>query len=60
MAADLALTGHAQPIREANLRLDLKFAGSTTVLINIIIWALFDSKIEITRKRNVLLDYKTK
>jgi hypothetical protein len=60
LAADLALTGHAQPIREGNLRLDLKFAGNTTVLINIIIWALFDSKIEITRTRNVLLDYKTK
>ena len=60
LAADLALTGHAQPIREGNLRLELKFAGNTTALINIIIWALFDSKIEITRTRNVLLDYKTK
>jgi hypothetical protein len=60
LAADLALTGHAQPMREGHLRLDLKFAANTTVLINIIIWALFDSKIEITRSRNVLLDYKTK
>jgi len=60
LAADLALTGHAQPIREGNLRLELKFAANTGALINIIIWALFDSKIEITRTRNVLLDYKTK
>ena len=60
LAGDLALTGHAQPMREGSLRLTLKFTGATTLLINIVIWALFDSKIEITRTRNVLLDYKTK
>jgi len=60
LAGDLALTGHAQPMREGSLRLTIKFTLATTALINIVIWALFDSKIEITRTRNVLLDYKTK
>jgi hypothetical protein len=59
LAADLCISGHAQPLREGNLRLEMNFAEATQGLINIIIWALFDSKIEITRLRDVLLDYKS-
>ena len=59
LAADLAIAGHAQPLREGNLRLELNFTSATTALINIIVWAVFDSKIEITRMRDVLMDYKS-
>jgi len=59
LAADMCLSGHSQIMREGHLKLELNFANNTAALINIIVWAIFDSKIEITRNRNVLLDYKS-
>jgi hypothetical protein len=59
LAPDMCLSGHAQPMREGNLRLELGFANETAALINLVVWAIFDSKIEITRTRDILMDYKS-
>ena len=59
LAADLALCGHAQPLREVGLNLELKFGTATTGLINVVLFALFDSKLEITKDRKVLMDCKS-
>ena len=60
LAPDMSIGGgYAQPMREGNLRLEINFTDSTTALMNVIVWAVFDSKIEITRMREVLVDYKS-
>jgi hypothetical protein len=55
----MCVGGHAQPYREGNLRLDLKFEEALEAAINVIVMAVFDGKVEITQHRNVLTDYKT-
>ena len=59
LAPDLALTGHEQPYRDGNLRLEFKFANALPSTINVILMAVFDGRVEITKSRDVLLDYKT-
>jgi hypothetical protein len=59
LAPDLALTGHEQPYRDGNLRLEFKFAKSLPKTINVVLMAVFDGRIEITKSRDVLLDYKS-
>jgi len=58
LTPDLTLTDHAQPYIEGNLRLEVKFSAALPNSINVIIMAIFDGKVEITRQRNVLVDYK--
>lgn len=58
LTPDLSICGHAQPYREGNLRLELRFEKALEQSINVIVMAIFDGKVEITRQRNVLLDYK--
>ena len=49
------------PYRQANvphnIRLDLQFKASLTRTINVLIYAVFDSTIEITKLRDVILHY---
>lgn len=59
LAPDLALMGHEQPYRDGNLRLEFKFAAPLANTINVVLMALFDGRIEVTKARDVLLDYKT-
>ena len=59
LAPDLALTGHEQPYRDGNLRLEFKFARALPTTINVVLMAVFDGRIEITKSREVLLDYKS-
>jgi len=58
LTPDLSLTDHAQPYQEGNLRLEIKFGEVLGTTINVIIMAVFDGKVEITRQRDVLVDYK--
>lgn len=59
LTPDMTMAGHAQPYREGNLRLELKFGKALTDAINVVVMAVFDGIIEITRHRNVLTDFKT-
>ena len=49
------------PYREvtttSNLRIDLKFSAALPSTINLLLYALFDSSIEITQTRDVLPEY---
>ena len=49
--------GHLQPINTGNLRLDLQFATALDDKINVIVYAEFDSLIEINGLRVVITDY---
>lgn len=58
LTPDLSIGGgYAQPMRDGNLKIELNFSEGTAVLMNIILWAVFDAKIEITRTREILVDY---
>ena len=59
LAPDLAIVGHEQPYRDGNLRLEFKFAKSLPNTINVVLMAMFDGRIELTKSRDVLLDYKS-
>jgi hypothetical protein len=59
LAPDLALAGHEQPYRDGNLRLEFKFAKALPATINVVLMALFDGRVEVTKSRDILLDYKT-
>ena len=59
LTPDMTMAGHAQPYREGNLRLELKFAKALPDAINVIVMAVFDGVVEITRHRNVLTDFRT-
>jgi hypothetical protein len=59
LTPDLTMAGHAQVPRSGNLRLDLKFAQALSSSINIVMLAIFDGRVEITRARDVLVDYRS-
>ena len=59
LAPDLNLSGHVQPYRDGNLRLEIKFGAATTKTINVVVMALFDGQIEITKSRDVICDFRT-
>lgn len=48
---------HIQPQQTGNLRLDLKFKSTLSNTINIILYAVFDGNIEVTRIRNIIPSY---
>lgn len=58
LTPDLALAEHAQLYEKGSLRLELKFTSPRPSTINVIVMAVFDAKVEITRQRQVLVDYK--
>jgi len=45
-----------QQARDANLRLDMTFAETLKDAINVIAYGIFDAKIEITGKHQVITD----
>lgn len=49
--------GHLHPIKTGNLRLELQFARNIDATINVIVYAEFDSLIEINGLREVTTDY---
>lgn len=57
LTPDLCVTGHAQPVRDGNLRLEVGFGVPLPATLNVIIYGIFDGRIEITKMRNVITDY---
>ena len=55
----LTVADHAQPIRDGNIRLEVKFGIALAQTVNVIIMGSFDAKLEITKYRNVLMDWKS-
>ena len=48
----------AQPLHHGNLRLELNFEKALTETVNVIVMGIYDGKIDITKLRNVILDWK--
>ena len=48
---------HRQPITTRNLRLELTFEKDTPTTINVLLYAVYDSMIEITQLRDVITHY---
>ena len=58
LSADKQVTAaHRQPITTRNLRLELFFNRDTTTTINVLLYAVYDSLIEITQLRDVITHY---
>ena len=57
LSPDLSEDKYFQLSMDGTLRLDLKFANPLPNTINIVMYAEFESIIEIDRNRNVLFDY---
>ena len=58
LTADKQVTAtHRQPITTRNLRLELKFEKDTPATINVLLYAVYDSMIEITQLRDVITHY---
>ncbi|XP_071944761.1 uncharacterized protein F54H12.2-like [Antedon mediterranea] len=57
LTPDLASAGHFNLIRNGNIRLEIQFANALAETINIIVYAEFDSIIEIDKSRNVIVDF---
>lgn len=50
-------SGCQQAYRNGNLRLDMKFASPLAASINVLVYGVFDASLEITKTRNIILDY---
>ena len=48
---------HQHPIKAGSLRLELQFATALAETVNVVVYAEFDSQIEINQLREVLTDY---
>ena len=54
LTSDFCITQTQMP-RDGNIRLDLKFARNLGEPINIIVYGLFDTEIQITKDREIIL-----
>lgn len=59
LTPDLNVAGHAQTVRDGNIRLEMQFSSALTSTINIICMGIFDGRMEITKLRSVLMDWKS-
>lgn len=59
LTPDLSIADHAQPIRDGNIRLEVRFSEALAQTINVIVMGIFDARLEITKYRNVLMDWKS-
>lgn len=58
LTPDLSVGSHAQVYREADMKLELQFTDALAETINVIIMGVFDGRIDITKERKVLCDWK--
>ena len=56
LAPDLRLSGHCQPAKLTNICLDIKFADAIPKPLQLIVLAIYDTHIEMTKDRLWLLD----
>ena len=54
LTPDLSFSGCGQLYKQTNLRLDLNFEKALPCSVNCIIYALFDSVVEITRDGSII------
>ena len=59
LTPDLSIGGHAQVSRDDYVRIEAQFKQALTKTINVIVMGVFDGRIEITKQRNVLCDWKS-
>lgn len=59
LTPNLSIGGLSQPIRDGNLRLEMQFSQALSSTTNVIVMGVFDGCIEITKQRNVILDWKS-
>ncbi len=57
LSPDLSDGGHVSLIKRGNLKLEMRFGAPLTQTVMVIVYAVFDNLIEITRERAVLFDY---
>lgn len=57
LSPDLSSGPHISPIKQGNLRIGIQFAEGLTATVNCIIYAEFDSMIEIDSNRNVAYNW---
>lgn len=57
LAPDEECGQHVSLIKSGNIRLEARFRQPLTSTINLIVYAIFDSVIEISNRRQVLVDY---
>lgn len=57
LSPDLSEEGYFNLIKEGSIRVELKFAQALPNTVNIIVYAEFESVIEINREKQVLIDY---
>lgn len=58
LTPDLDISGHSQVSRDGVLRLDIRFATALSQTINVIIMGIFDGVVEITKSRDVHVNWK--
>lgn len=58
LTPNLNIAGAAQTERDGNLRLEFKFSAALAQTVNVIVMGIFDGRIEITKHRNILTDWK--
>jgi hypothetical protein len=51
-------TDHLEHDRSGNLRLKLSFKNNLTSTVNLMVYGEFESSVEITRQREVLVDFR--
>lgn len=49
---------HRHPTRAGNLRLELSFAKALSTTVNVLLYAIYDAKVEITELRDILPSYQ--
>ena len=54
LSAELGWVGTAQPIKEGNVRLELKFSTATTAVNNVVVAGFFDRDLQLTEFRDVV------
>lgn len=59
LTPDLSIGGHAQTSRDGNIRLEVKFSTAINTTVNAIVMGIFDGRIDITKHRNVICDWKS-
>ena len=57
LSPDLAENDHYNLIRQGNVRLVLKFANPLGRAVTVVVYAEFDSLIEVDRDRNIVYDF---
>jgi hypothetical protein len=59
LTPDMAERDHLNLNKEGTVRLDCKFRNALPVTINVIVYAEFESILELDRNKNVLCDYSS-